>query len=163
MLPLTTVAMATFTHPRVSRGTTRVSTIGIGSLATVMRAGKTRGVPSTRDAMMGPAIVPTPLAIGSAIGAGRGRTIVIAVSSGRSTLSSVRRVPRFPNNARTLGRCLSGGVGCPTRTGRGNARKHIVMRFMMSRGKGIASPGVTHDMSPSLSTRTLQLVRGVPR
>lgn len=43
MLPLTTVTIATFTHPRVSNGISMVSTIGIGSFIRVMKAGIPRG------------------------------------------------------------------------------------------------------------------------
>lgn len=80
----------------------------------------------------------------------------------RRVFSIMRGVPRFPNKGTTLVSCLTGGVGCPAVTRRGNARNHIVMRFIMGGSNDVMSTGITHDISPCLSGRTLHIVGSVP-
>lgn len=75
----------------------------------------------------------------------------------------MRMVPRFPKKRRTLVRCLTGGVGCPMATRRGKGRKHIVIDFIIGGSKGVSSVGMTQDMSPCLSGRTMEMVTTVPR
>lgn len=147
MLPMTTVTIATFTHPRISSGIRRVSDIGIGSLTTVMRAGITRDTNSAAG----------PASIGCMPARIHGRL-------GKAPIFRImRRVPRFPNNkVDTFVSCVGAGVHCPTSTGRGNARKHIAIRFIISGSNDVGRPGLLHSMSGSVGTRTLHLVDDVP-
>lgn len=75
----------------------------------------------------------------------------------------IRIVPRFPKNVGTLVSFVRGGVHCPRRIHGGNVRKEITIDIIVSRGNHIASPIVVHDECPTLSRRTLQVMRLVPR
>lgn len=85
-----------------------------------------------------------------------------SASASSAVLRGTRRVPGCPNKARNLVHCLTGGVGCPISTRGDGARKHIIMRVVVSGRNHIADPGVIRDISPSLSTRTVHMVANVP-
>lgn len=100
--------------------------------------------------------------IGSAITSGR-RTMPSDMSVLKSRMCSViGATPRFPKKVGTYLRFLCGGVACPTRTVRDGRRNRIIVRFIIAGGNGVVSPGIIGDMSPSLSTRTVQVVGLVP-
>lgn len=82
--------------------------------------------------------------------------------SRRRVFRMMRGTPRFPNNVPTYLRFLCGGVGCPPVTRRGNARKRIILRFIIRHSNDVNSVGIMGDISPCLSGRTLHIIGAVP-
>lgn len=147
--------MATFTHPRVSRGMRRVSTIGIGSLTRVIRRGILESARGILRSAMGISRNSDGTGIdtrGHTTGAGNGRRLII--------FRIIRRVPRCPNNVGTLCGCLRGGAG-DSSIGKGT-KNDIVINFAMSRDKGMGSIQTLRSSRPVLAGRTREVIDRVP-